>query len=168
MQRREWRKIEGYLHYEVSDDGQVRSVTRKTVGKDGHPFTFQGRVLRQHLDPRGRPRIQLFKNGKCKAFTVAVLVARAFIGLRPDGLQVCHNDDDPANNKVRNLRYDTPAANQQDRKRGDRVMHKLRVSDARRVKKLLGTMPVVEIARLFGVSDCTIHDIKAGRTWAAA
>lgn len=42
---------------------------------------------------------------------VHVLVAEAFIGERPPGLEVCHGDNDPTNNDVSNLRWDTRSAN---------------------------------------------------------
>jgi hypothetical protein len=37
--------------------------------------------------------------------SVAVLVARAFLGPKPPGTVVLHRDDDPENNRVENLRY---------------------------------------------------------------
>jgi hypothetical protein len=46
--------------------------------------------------------------------TVHHLVARAFIGERPDGLQVCHGDGNKTNNAAANLRYDSISANVRD------------------------------------------------------
>ncbi len=42
------------------------------------------------------------------------LVAAAFIGPRPEGMVICHNNGDPLDNRVENLRYDTQAANIED------------------------------------------------------
>ncbi|WP_248099523.1 HNH endonuclease signature motif containing protein [Corynebacterium kefirresidentii] len=42
------------------------------------------------------------------------LVMAAFVGPCPDGMEVCHNDGNPANNYVGNLRYDTHQANYAD------------------------------------------------------
>lgn len=49
--------------------------------------------------------------GRGRNRSVHVLVAEAFLGPRPDGLMVCHNDNDPTNNVVANLRYDTQSSN---------------------------------------------------------
>lgn len=46
------------------------------------------------------------------------MVLEAFVGPRPVGLYGCHNDGDPANNRLTNLRWDTPASNT-----ADKVMH---------------------------------------------
>jgi hypothetical protein len=51
--------------------------------------------------------------------SVYILVHRAvyqeFVGEVPNGLEVCHNDGDPFNNDVRNLRADTSENNSRDR-----------------------------------------------------
>lgn len=39
------------------------------------------------------------------------LVLEAFIGPRPAGMMACHNDGNPANNRVENLRWDTQSSN---------------------------------------------------------
>lgn len=44
------------------------------------------------------------------------LVATAFLGAPPPGLEVCHNDGDEANCAVSNLRYDTRIANEHDKR----------------------------------------------------
>lgn len=38
----------------------------------------------------------------------------AFVGAEPDGMEVCHNDGDPMNNVLSNLRYDTHSSNMLD------------------------------------------------------
>ena len=52
----------------------------------------------------------------CRRYDVHRLVAHAFIPLVPDKRWVLHNDDNPANNRVENLRWGSPADNQLDRK----------------------------------------------------
>jgi hypothetical protein len=41
-------------------------------------------------------------------------VAEAFMGPTPVGLEVCHNNDDKADNRLTNLRFDTHLANMRD------------------------------------------------------
>ncbi len=45
---------------------------------------------------------------------VHVLVLTAFRGHCPAGMEGCHNDGDPKNNRLSNLRWDTHSANQKD------------------------------------------------------
>lgn len=46
-----------------------------------------------------------------RTYQVHALVLEAFIGPRPSGMVCCHNDGDPLNNSVDNLRWDTQASN---------------------------------------------------------
>jgi hypothetical protein len=88
-------------------------------------------------------------------------------------MQTCHENNDRADNRLVNLRWDTPKANSADRlrhgtqARGARVGNaKLTEEDVREVRRLLadGTTGM-EIARLFRVSNSTVSLIKRGRTW---
>jgi hypothetical protein len=94
-----WRQI--YPQYEVSSLGRVRGPRGITKGSVG---------------TRGYMQICV----KRKTRNIHVLVAKAFLGDRPDGHHVCHKDGDKTNNKIDNLRYDTPAANWQDFRESER------------------------------------------------
>ena len=48
---------------------------------------------------------------------IAVLVLELFVGPCPDGMECCHYDDNPLNNALSNLRWDTHKSNMQDRNR---------------------------------------------------
>lgn len=100
----ELRAIPSFPDYSVTADGRVYSSKR------------QGRWLRPATDKRGYLRVSLQLDGRTYSRTVHALVAEAFLGARPPGAQVCHNDGNPANNVLANLRYDTPAGNAADRK----------------------------------------------------
>lgn len=102
-----WADVPGYGgKYQVSDDGQVRSFARSET-----PY-----VMKQRLR-KGYPAVTF---GDDKDFDVHCLVALAFIGPRPEGMFVCHADDDPLNCTVENLRYDTPRENVYDKIRNAR------------------------------------------------
>ena len=96
----EWRAVVGSEgRYEVSCDGQIRSLTfagwpRKTP-----------KVLKQRLDKDGYPRLNVIVNGKHTTWKVHQIVARAFIGECPSGHLPDHRDRVRANNCVDNLRY---------------------------------------------------------------
>lgn len=99
----EWRDIIGYNgQYQVSDTGLVRSNKRASC---------LGKVLRMTTQHQGYKVVTLCAEGVPKTIKVHCLVAEAFIGPRPDGLDVCHRDDNKSNNNMRNLRYDTRSNN---------------------------------------------------------
>ena len=86
-----WRPIVGYEGlYEVSDHGQVRRLDRViTVGD--RQVLWRGRILKQHSHGRkGHVSVQLWRDGESKRRTVHILVAEAFIGARPPGMQIRH------------------------------------------------------------------------------
>lgn len=42
------------------------------------------------------------------------MVAESFMGTRPESMNVCHNNGDPTDNRLANLRYDTQSENRRD------------------------------------------------------
>lgn len=97
-----WKTIPDFASYEVSEFGDVR--------KDFSPLTPE------RVQGSGRKRFTLSKNGCKHRFHAAKLVAMAFIGPPPfKGAEVCHNDGFHHNNHYSNLRWDTHAANIEDR-----------------------------------------------------
>ena len=105
-----WRDIIGYVGiYQVSDLGRVRSLDRVVVDKRGGRRTLKGRILR--LSPKGQygyVGVDLSKNGVCTSVMVQHLVTAAWIGPCPDGQWIQHDDNDPTNNRHKNLWYGTP------------------------------------------------------------
>ena len=110
-----WKPVEGFPGYEVSNHGNVRSYKTR---KGGWVWYIADEPIRT-LSPTtakksGYRGVGLSRNGLTRFFRVAKLVAAAFLGPCPDGLEVCHNDGNPANDHVENLRYDTHRGNMQD------------------------------------------------------
>ena len=113
-----WKPVNGHEGiYEVSSHGRVRSLDRTITYYDGRVRRCRGKVLRTHLDRYGYEVVGLCNQGRQKTRTVHSLVAESFIGARPEGMEVCHNDGNPANNHVANLRYGTPSDNALDKVR---------------------------------------------------
>lgn len=114
-----WEPVNGHEgSYEVSSHGRVRSVDRVVTYSNGQVHSYKGKVLRAGLNKRGGyPLVNLHTQGKGQSRTVHSLVAEAFIGPRPEGMEVCHNDGDPANNHLDNLRYGTHSDNSLDQLR---------------------------------------------------
>ena len=113
-----WKPITGYEGiYEVSSHGRVRSLDRTVTHSNGRVCRYKGKVRRTPLNQNGYPRVNLSHQGEDKTRTVHSLVAEAFIGARSEGMEVCHNDGDPTNNHLDNLRYGTPSDNTLDKVR---------------------------------------------------
>lgn len=111
MTAEEWRPIPGWLGlYEVSSFGRVKSLAR--VDALGRPWPE--RVLAHEIKANGRHRVTLYGAGRSERRQVHHLVLEAFVGPCPDGLEACHWNDDPADNRLGNLRWDTKAANSRD------------------------------------------------------
>jgi hypothetical protein len=98
-----WRVVSVAPDYEVSNLGRVRSHKGRAP-----------RILRPCVNPHGYHNHTLFVAGSPIFTTAHVLVATAFIGPRPEGMEVCHNDGDPGHNALANLRYGTRSENARD------------------------------------------------------
>jgi hypothetical protein len=169
-----WRPVPGFVGlYEVSDLGRVRSLDRVVVRSDGRPRRFKGVVMAPHSMRTGYLQVSLGCAGARTCAYVHRLVAAAFIGSCPAGMEVCHNDGNPANNCVENLRYDTAANNHADKLahgtsgRGElNAAAKLTTADVHTVRVLLKRkVPQSDIARRFGVTDGAIRKICRGKSW---
>lgn len=120
MKKEKWRNIPGWEQfYQVSDSGDVRSLTRKILkkqqsGKFG-PSLHQGRKLKKRAIKNGYSVVSLCRFGKSKTFYVSRLVLLAFRGNCPENQECCHNDGSRSNDTLNNLRYDTRSANALDR-----------------------------------------------------
>lgn len=112
----EWRPVVGYEgYYEVSNLGCVRSVARRIPASRGTGYRCLPEVvLRQGIHQGGYKMVSLCVHGKKRNQNVHQLVLAAFRGPRPDGLVACHNDGDPANARLDNLRWDTQSNNLRD------------------------------------------------------
>lgn len=167
----QWIPIDGTNGmYDVSNLGRVRSWKNGKWGRSEQPRILKpgaGKGPRQYLGVLidrhdGRPR----------TWKIHTLVAEAFIGPRPEGLHICHQDGDPFNNAASNLRYDEPKANAYDKfshgtqKLGvAHPMSKLTPDQVRAIRVALQSLAIRKVAAQFGVSAGTVADIKTGKTW---
>lgn len=107
-----WRPVVGYEDfYEVSDLGRIKSVARVITHSNGHPQRWPERILKQHIPWSGRLSVRLYRNGKAARVAVHHLMAEAFIGPRPESMQVLHWNDHKDDNRAENLRYGSAADN---------------------------------------------------------
>lgn len=100
----EWRKVEGFPNYSVSNLGNVRND--KT-----------GRILKPGEDNHGYHFVSLFKNKKATSRRVHRLVALAFCEQPEVCDEVDHIDQHKTNNHYLNLRWVTRGQNQRNKRK---------------------------------------------------
>lgn len=110
----EWKPVKGYEGlYEVSENGEIRSVDRYIKTNILHVKTrlIKGKMLVQNLKNSGYKTVDLCKSGKVRTTSVHRIVAEAFLP-NPNGLRfVNHKDSNRANNAVYNLEWVTSSEN---------------------------------------------------------
>ena len=168
-----WAAIPGYEgRYEVSSDGDVRSIARKALhkGRWGQMLmTIPAKVMRLNDSGAGYLDVQLSNAVSSKKHhLVHRLVAAAFIG--PSQLQVNHKDGKKSNNKLENLEYCTSAENIRHcidvlgKKRGSGA-GSAKFSEADIPKIRADTRPIRQIANEYQVTYQAIHAVKRGINW---
>ena len=165
-----WKDIPGYEgRYQASTAGRIRSLDRELIGRNhytGKPFvrTMHGRVLRPGPSRTGHLSVVLGHGAH--GSQVHQLVALTFIGPCPEGKEVLHNDGDPKNNSIDNLRYGTRTENILDVYRIGRAWRHLTEAQAREIKsRLREGEKAAHIARTMGVRASSVYSIKQGRSF---
>ena len=88
----EYKKIDGYDNYEISNQGNVRN-------------TDTGRILKLRKNCGGYLDVHLYKDGIGKKFTIHRLIGLYFIP-NPDNLPfIDHIDRNRSNNSIQNIRW---------------------------------------------------------------
>lgn len=166
-----WMDVRGYEgRYKVSNFGRVESQPNKR--------RRTALILKQSAHKRtGHMIVNLTseENGKWKqkCHWVHRLVLEAFEGPCPAGMEGCHNDGNPANNHLENLRWDTDKGNAADRpKHGTDAIGennpnaKLCLADIRIIKQRIADGESDEaIAPSFSVTPFAIKNIRNGYNW---
>jgi len=143
--------------YEVSNFGNIRSSKNKQLKK----IT---------IDSNGRPYLGLWKNNKQKIVRPHKLVLEAFVGKAPQGMECCHNDGNQQNNRLENLRWDTPKNNHADKLKhgtsntGERC-NWAKLTKAKVISIRADIRTQKEIATEYGVQQSQISRIKNGVRW---
>ena len=107
-----WKDIEGYERlYQISNLGNVKSLDRYIINKNGDKQYFPGKYLTQGISDNYL-KVTLSKNNKQRTFRVHILVARAFIPNPENKPEVNHMDGNKQNNRVDNLEWNTRSENE--------------------------------------------------------
>ena len=105
----EYRKVDGYDYYLVSDLGNVKTVDRVVKTKGGWTQTYYGKVLtkQQNQYRNNYESVTLCENSNKRRFKVHQLVAKAFpeiCGEWFDGCEIDHINGITTDNRAINLR----------------------------------------------------------------
>lgn len=128
--------IPGYKHYSITKNGRVYSHPRKgtsggwkalRIGEDRYVYV----TLTKKPEPNRPHRVHR-------------LVLLAYVGPCPLGQEACHRNGDRADNRLSNLRWDTPASNCKDRDNGE---HKPNHKGTRNGRCKLTKTQVLQILR---------------------
>jgi len=165
-----WKSVPGFEGiYEVSDDGVVRSLDRVQFDALGRKKTFKGKIKNKYYDNNGYPKVTLAKHGIKTRVHVHVIVASDFLGPRPEGMHICHNNGDEGDPRASNLRYDTPKQNM-----ADKVIHgtqpiglevpsaKLTDDEIRQIRDLRGHFTCRQIAEIYSTSPSHVCNVQKG------
>jgi hypothetical protein len=165
-----WAQIKGFEGvYEVSTLGRIRSLDRPQRVRGNGISLQKGAILKQwkqgsymYCDLR-MPSIK-------KKARIHVVVLETFVCARPDGMVACHNNGDSTDNRLCNLRWDTPEKNAKDKilhgthKYGE-LCPKAKLTEDQAIAILESTKTYAETAKEFGVCKSTVTHIKTGRNW---
>jgi hypothetical protein len=167
MNSKEWRKIPGFENYSISDLGQIRRDT------GGCGRCKAGHILKPKRKRDGYLFVHLYREGGVKCMNIHVLVATAFIGPRPSGMDVAHENGIRDDNRAANLRYATRSENNYDKRkhgtdnRGSKnYIAKWTEEDVLVAMKMRDQgFRHREIACMFNISRSTVTMALSGRQW---
>lgn len=167
-----WKDIPECQGYQASDKGRIRSLDRVIVPRNGQGKHWRtrrckGKVLSTHLQPNGYVGLSL---GSKTHFLAHQLIALAFLGPCPEGMEVCHNNGKRSDNRIENLRYDTRPGNHADCKRHGTYRNGERSYRAKltwdQIRKIRGSeLSQLQLAKIYGVDRHTINCIINRKTW---
>lgn len=171
MEEEIWKDIPGFEgRYQASNQGRVRSLSRKVTGKNPYmnkPFirTVKGRILKPARYAKSGHVSVVLGHGE-NGSPIHQLVMLAFVGPKPNGKEVLHRNVDPTDNRLTNLHYGSRSENIIDVYYQGKKWRKLSVDDVINIRQeLLRGVSCKELAQRYGVAIGTISNIKVGRTF---
>lgn len=164
-----WRWVPGHTGYACVSDGGNVQVARRHPGRNGHHGTT-GTLVPAHQcrytpKPTGNRKSKSYCTVtlRAKIYRVHVLVLLAFVGPRENYWQQgCHRNDNSLDNRLTNLRWDTPRNNCLDCARNNGSRH-ASFEVIRAIYVANGSNG--EIASSFGVPRHFVAEIRRPHTW---
>ena len=166
-----WLPTQGYPHYEVSNNGRVRSFrNRQGSGLDSIPHLLTPR-LQKHVRYLTVSMVNAARQKK--TVTVHRLVIEAFHGPCPEGLQCAHLDGNNVNNHSENLSWCSSKENHHQRiehgktgigeKNGRAKLSKIEVIEMH--ERRLEGETLEALGQKYGVQKAAVWKIVHGHSW---
>lgn len=162
----EYRDVENELGFRVGDDGSIWSQWLKEYKSQPWKDRFLGsKWFKQELwvGPKGYQAIYL--RTPYVRRQVHEIVLTTFVGSCPEGLEGCHKNGNPADNRLENLRWGTRKSNIIDSMDHEthNILSELSIDDIIEIRKLKKDgMTSSDIADKFFYSVTTINRIVRG------
>lgn len=170
----EWRTVPDFPGYEVSNAGDVRSITRAVPHQHVTKTIFGKPKKPRPQKNGGQLRLTLSHERTCKSVFVHRLVMAAFVGPLPAGKLVRHLNGNPHDNRLENLAYGDAFENA-----ADAIKHGATARGERSRKSTLNDRKIREIrafardprisqrllAEMYGVTPANITCIVLRQTW---
>ncbi|HEY0586229.1 MAG TPA: HNH endonuclease, partial [Pseudoduganella sp.] len=144
----------------------------KAHSQSGRPCShlYKGRMLKVTVDEDGYGTVHIGVDKKKTKLRVNRAVLMAFVGMPPEGMESCHNNGNPRDNTLGNLRWDTHFNNNQ-----DRVKHGTYATGEAHPMARISAEMVLEIyrsdergsllAKRLGVCPTQVSSIRLGHIW---
>lgn len=169
-----WAPIPGFMGYDASTSGRIRSCARvvRFNGRFG-PTTraVPERILRPLSHTGGYARVMLWQAGFASQHFIHKLILVTFHGPRPLDHECCHLNGDKQDNRISNLMWGTRQQNQQHREvhgtgRVGKPRSTLRYSQEMvdKIRLAAHTLNRTQIARAFNIPRTSVGDIVGRRT----
>ena len=168
----EFRHVHGFPGYAVSDDGRVwtcrvRCRWNKTADSWREMKPRTTKTNKKHH------RVYLYRIGTKLDTSFHRLVLEAFRGPCPEGMEGCHKDDNPANNRIGNPKWDTHINNMRQALQNNKYKigrhhpaAKLTERHVSVIRELAGLgYSHGYIARFFKISRSAVTGIVGRRLW---
>lgn len=148
--------------------------SRYLVSPEGAIFSeIRNRYLKPHQRKNGYQQISLMIDGAVYREYVHRIVAEVFLGPPPSPQhEIAHNDGNPKNNCLLNLRWATKKQNQNDRiahntvQRGETHHNaKLTAALVNEIRSKSNSVSGRTLSKMFGITYYTISDIIRRKTW---
>lgn len=171
-----WKTIEGYEGYQISNFGNIKSLSKKIKCKGGFRVTKE-KILKLKKTKQGYLSVQLKNKGK--HFLVHRIVAFHFINNFDNKPQVNHINGLKHDNRVENLEWCSQSENQIHAYRNNLQipsLHKRAFGENQGISKLKEKDVIfilknykrgmgLELSKVFNVSQTTILNIVNKKIW---
>lgn len=150
----------------ISNYGVVVRKERTLVDALGRVRRFRARTITSCAKENGYFHAVITgEAGGQSSIHLHKMILEAFVGPRPEGMEVLHIDGDKANNQLSNLRWGTHLENCVDRSRHGSTGSVLSFEKAQEIRSLRGIKSQSQLAKEYGVSKGMISLIHRKKMW---